>query len=196
MLITVGCAGESKDQAVENESRSKDAVTEQKPNTTALNSVGDLPVCSMGNDSQLVYIKDDSLFYECRNSAWEAIIINSENKLITSSSEGTDGLDASEFWEDKKTGKTWYKAGQRYGSYGGRCLYASDDPDAYILDGAFREPTVAEAQEALRNGIYDEMRIRVIVNMKNGYYAFSDDPDTVHVKGVEGWAGFVICIKN
>lgn len=154
----------------------------QLPKATMLRSLDDLPACEIENQNQLVYVIAEASFFTCAND-WELIDLKGDDGK--DGKDGSPGLDASEFWEDPVTGSLWYKAGQAYGSTGARCL-------TEVNQGVFGYPTVSEAQEALKNGLYKGYRFRIALDYNSPKYLYSDNPDQVFVSA-NGFQGFLIC---
>jgi hypothetical protein len=162
----------------------------QQALSMVVDSLDDLPQCSDVNERQLVYAEDEEQFLSCRRGEWRAVNLPAQTQQTE--------VQTSPFWRDPETGTVWhvvgvirYKVSYGHGEDLTHCGFYQDITD---LPKIYTAPTPEQRQQAIRNGLFGQSKVRVFVDL--GMYVNSDDPATIH-DGQGYWdhnlSAFLIC---
>lgn len=131
------------------DSRREIVVEYRKQNGTyalTVSSSGDMPECSKANDRQLVYVKDEAIFFSCDEGTWIEIDLKGEPGPAGPKGEtgdkGEAAISISNGWIDPVSGQQWIIGGTAMLS---QAMAACSSP--------WRLPTAEEALQAGLRGI-------------------------------------------
>lgn len=166
-------------------------VTGKTPYSMALQTADEMPECVAENQNQLIYIIDDKIFFTCDDGEWVEINIGMDQDPEVNTNESA--LFGS-FWLDQKTGVKWYVMGQTTNQKY-NCTDWTNPNWQSVKVFEWNVPS-AEIKEALTNGIFKELNIRVWVDTYT--YVYSQFPSVEYVSSstVGEEYGFSICKLN
>jgi hypothetical protein len=172
---------------VEEKEKEPTFVSDTGDHALAVSDKKDIGECTEDNLKQLVYVISEKQFYTCEGKGWTEINIKFENKIEYS---GEDSVFTAAFWKDKVTGKTWFVHPELAGT---RQNCPLNDPNT---SAGFKPYDKNEALDALRNGFFHGINVRVFVDPNDAAkYVYSDYPDVEYsmISGI-GSPAFSICL--
>lgn len=157
VMVILGCGREG------DSSSSSEEIDVNNQETLAIAKKKNLPACGKENQKQLVYVISDKQFYTCEDG-WEKIDIGQETQEQFPAYSG--------LWKDPKTGTTWY--------INPLPVVRRSPCPSYLepyTDLTFSFPSADEVREALDDGMFKDINVRIWV--AGDYYIYSNAPDTV-----------------